>query len=204
MKILLASHNKGKIAELQALMHKISPEIEVLSMSDVGFFDEIVEDGDTFAANALIKSRTGAKMGYITVADDSGLMVDALDGAPGVYSARYAGEECDNAKNNEKLLHALAGLPAEERGAKFVSVVACSFPDGREDIVVRGECPGTILTEYRGNGGFGYDPLFWYAPFAKTYAEMTAEEKNQISHRGMAMQKFAEEFAKVKEYYADK
>lgn len=204
MKILLASHNKGKIAELQALMHKISPEIEVLSMSDIGFFDEIVEDGDTFAANALIKSRTGAKMGYITVADDSGLMVDALDGAPGVYSARYAGEECDNAKNNEKLLHALAGLPAEERGAKFVSVVACSFPDGREDIVVRGECPGTILTEYRGNGGFGYDPLFWYAPFAKTYAEMTAEEKNKISHRGMAMQKFAEEFAKVKEYYADK
>lgn len=204
MKILLASHNKGKIAELQALMHKISPEIEVLSMSDIGFFDEIVEDGDTFAANALIKSRTGAKMGYITVADDSGLMVDALDGAPGVYSARYAGEECDNAKNNEKLLHALAGLPAEARGAKFVSVVACSFPDGREDVVVRGECPGTILTEYRGNGGFGYDPLFWYAPFSKTYAEMTAEEKNQISHRGMAMQKFAEEFAKVKEYYADK
>lgn len=204
MKILLASHNKGKIAELQALMYKISPEIEVLSMSDVGFFDEIVEDGDTFAANALIKSRTGAKMGYITVADDSGLMVDALDGAPGVYSARYAGEECDNAKNNEKLLHALAGLPAEERGAKFVSVVACSFPDGREDIVVREECPGTILTEYRGDGGFGYDPLFWYAPFSKTYAEMTAEEKNQISHRGMAMQKFAEEFAKVKEYYADK
>ena len=204
MKILLASHNKGKIAELQALMHKISPEIEVLSMSDIGFFDEIVEDGDTFAANALIKSRTGAKMGYITVADDSGLMVDALDGAPGVYSARYAGEECDNAKNNEKLLHALSGLPEMERGAKFVSVVACSFPDGRQDIVVRGECPGTILTEYRGNGGFGYDPLFWYAPFEKTYAEMTAEEKNQISHRGMAMQKFAEEFSKVKEYYADK
>lgn len=199
MKILLASHNKGKIAELQALMHKISPEIEVLSMSDIGFHEDIVEDGDTFAANALIKSRTGARLGYITVADDSGLMVDALDGAPGVYSARYAGEECDNAKNNQKLLQELDGLPSEKRTAKFVSVVACSFPDGREDIVVRGECPGTILTEFKGNGGFGYDPLFWYAPMGKTYAEMTAEEKNQISHRGMAMQKFAEEFAKIKE-----
>lgn len=204
MKILLASHNKGKIAELQALMHKISPEIEVLSMSDIGFHAEIVEDGDTFSANALIKSRTGAKFGYITVADDSGLMVDALGGAPGVYSARYAGEECDNAKNNEKLLQELRGLPAEKRTAKFVSVVACSFPDGREDIVVRGECSGSILTEYRGDGGFGYDPLFWYAPFGKTYAEMTAEEKNRISHRGMAMQKFAEEFAKIREQYADK
>ena len=198
MKILLASHNKGKIAELQALMHTVSTDIEVLSMSDIGFHDDIVEDGDTFAENALIKSRTGARLGYITVADDSGLMVDALGGAPGVYSARYAGEECDNAKNNEKLLQALNMVPAEDRTAKFVSVVACSFPDGREDIVVRGECPGTILTEFRGHGGFGYDPLFWYEPMAKTYAEMTADEKNQISHRGKAMQKFAEEFAKIK------
>lgn len=198
MKILLASHNKGKIAELQALMQTVSPDIEVLSMSDIGFHDEIVEDGVTFAENALIKSRTGAQLGYITVADDSGLMVDALDGAPGVYSARYAGEECDNAKNNAKLLQALDGLEAEQRTAKFVSVVACSFPDGREDIVVRGECPGRILTEFRGQGGFGYDPLFWYAPMGKTYAEMTAKEKNQISHRGIAMRKFAAEFAKIK------
>lgn len=198
MKILLASHNKGKIAELQALMRTVSGDIEVLSMSDIGFCEEIVEDGMTFAENALIKSRTGARLGYITVADDSGLMVDALDGAPGVYSARYAGEECDNAKNNAKLLEALRGLDAEKRTAKFVSVVACSFPDGREDIVVRGECAGTILETFRGEGGFGYDPLFWYAPMQKTYAEMTADEKNQISHRGQAMKKFAEEFAKIK------
>ena len=198
MKILLASHNKGKIAELQAIMHTISPEIEVLSMSDIGFHEEIVEDGTTFAENALIKARTGARLGYITVADDSGLMVDALDGAPGVYSARYAGEECDNAKNNAKLLNALAGLPAERRKAKFVSVVACAFPDGREDIVAYGECKGEILTEFRGDGGFGYDPLFWYAPMQKTFAEMSGEEKNKISHRGNAMQKFAEEFAKIK------
>lgn len=198
MKVLLASHNKGKIAELQALMHTISPEIEVLSMSDIGFYEEIVEDGSSFADNALIKSRTGARLGYITVADDSGLMVDALDGAPGVYSARYAGEECDTEKNNKKLLQALHGLSDEKRTAKFVSVVACSFPDGREDIVVRGECLGCILTEYRGTGGFGYDPLFWYEPMQKSFAEMSQAEKNQISHRGKAMLKFAEEFAKIK------
>ncbi len=198
MKILLASHNKKKIAELQTLMQTVSSDVEVVSMSDIGFDEEIVEDGSTFEENALIKSRTGAKLGYITVADDSGLMVDALDGAPGVYSARYAGEECDNDKNNEKLLEALKGLPPEKRGAKFVSVVACSFPDGRPEIVVCGECHGRILEDYRGDGGFGYDPLFWYEPMHKSYAEMTAEEKNSISHRGLAMQKFASEFAKIK------
>ena len=198
MKILLASHNKNKIAELQALMNTVSSDCEVVSMSDIGFNEEIVEDGTTFEENALIKSRTGAKLGYITVADDSGLMVDALDGAPGVYSARYAGEPCDNVANNRKLLLELGDLPKEERNAKFVSVVTCSFPDGREDIVVRGECHGYILKEQRGNGGFGYDPLFWYEPMQKSYAEMTAEEKNSISHRGKAMTEFAKEFIKIK------
>ena len=198
MKVLLASHNKGKIAELQALLGKFSSDIEVVSMSDIGFNDDIVEDGTTFEENALIKARVGASLGYITVADDSGLMVDALDGAPGVYSARYAGEECDNEKNNQKLLCELSGLPEDKRTAKFVSVVACVFPDGREDIITRGECPGIILDEYRGNGGFGYDPLFYYLPMKKTYAEMSADEKNSISHRGLAMQKFATEFAKIK------
>ncbi len=198
MKLLLASHNKKKIAELQALMKTVSPDIEVVSMSDIGFTDEIVEDGTTFEENALIKSRTGARLGYITVADDSGLMVDALGGAPGVYSARYAGEECRDEENNKKLLSELSNVPENERGAKFVSVVACSFPDGRADIVVRGECHGRILEDYRGNGGFGYDPLFWYEPFKKSYAEMTADEKNSISHRGHAMEKFANEFAKIK------
>lgn len=198
MKLLLASHNKKKIAELQALMCTVSPDIEVVSMSDIGFNEEIIEDGATFEENALIKSRTGAKLGFITVADDSGLMVDALHGAPGVYSARYAGEECNDEKNNQKLLASLEGLSESERGAKFVSVVACSFPDGRDDIVVRGECHGRILDEYRGDGGFGYDPLFWHEPLQKSYAEMSADEKNSISHRGMAMKKFAKEFAKIK------
>lgn len=198
MKILLASHNKNKIAELEALLKTVCADAEVVSLSDVGFTDEIVEDGTTFEENALIKARTGARLGYITVADDSGLMVDALGGAPGVYSARYAGEDGNTEKNNAKLLAALQGVPQDKRTAHFVSVVACVFPDGREDIVVRGECPGEILTAPRGKTGFGYDPLFWYAPFRKTYAEMTAEEKNSISHRGVAMQAFAKAFAKLK------
>lgn len=198
MKILLASHNKNKIAELEALLKTVCADAEVVSLSDVGFTDEIIEDGTTFEENALIKARTGARLGYITVADDSGLMVDALGGAPGVYSARYAGEDGNTEKNNAKLLAALQGVPLDKRTAHFVSVVACVFPDGREDIVVRGECPGEILTSPRGKTGFGYDPLFWYAPFGKTYAEMTAEEKNSISHRGVAMQAFAKAFAKLK------
>ena len=198
MKILLASHNKNKIAELEALLKTVCADAEVVSLSDVGFTDEIVEDGTTFEENALIKARTGARLGYITVADDSGLMVDALGGAPGVYSARYAGEDGNTEKNNAKLLAALQGVPQDKRTAHFVSVVACVFPDGREDIVARGECPGEILTSPRGKTGFGYDPLFWYAPFGKTYAEMTAEEKNSISHRGVAMRAFAKAFAKLK------
>lgn len=198
MKILLASHNKNKIAELEALLKTVCADAEVVSLSDVGFTGEIVEDGTTFEENALIKARTGARLGYITVADDSGLMVDALGGAPGVYSARYAGEDGNTEKNNAKLLEALRDVPKDKRTAHFVSVVACVFPDGREDIVVRGECPGEILTSPRGKTGFGYDPLFWYAPFGKTYAEMTADEKNSISHRGVAMQAFAKAFAKLK------
>ena len=198
MKILLASHNKNKIAELEALLKTVCADAEVVSLSDVGFTDEIVEDGTTFEENALIKARTGARLGYITVADDSGLMVDALGGAPGVYSARYAGEDGNPEKNNAKLLAALQGVPQDKRTAHFVSVVAVALQNGRDDIVVRGECPGEILTSPRGKTGFGYYPLFWYAPFGKTYAERTAEEKNSISHRGVAMQAFAKAFAKLK------
>ena len=198
MKILLASHNKNKIAELETLLKTVCADAEVVSLSDVGFTGEIVEDGTTFEENALIKARTGARLGYITVADDSGLMVDALGGAPGVYSARYAGEDGNTEKNNAKLLAELQGVPKDKRAAHFVSVVACVFPDGREDIVVRGECPGEILTAPRGETGFGYDPLFYYAPFHKTFAEMSADEKNSISHRGVAMQAFAKAFAKLK------
>ena len=187
MKILLASHNKNKIAELEALLKTVCADAEVVSLSDIGFTGEIVEDGETFTENALIKARTGARLGYITVADDSGLMVDALGGAPGVYSARYAGEDGNTEKNNAKLLAAMRNVPKEKRTAHFVSVVACVFPDGREDIVVRGECPGRITRAPRGSGTFGYDPYFEYEN-GLTFAEMEGEAKNAVSHRARAMQ----------------
>ncbi len=198
MEIVLASNNKHKLKELQFFIDEICrahgiEDIKILTLSDIGFTDEIIEDGKTFEENALIKAKTIAGLGYIAVADDSGLSVDALSGEPGVYSARYAGEPCDDRRNNEKLLEKMKDIPKEERVARFVSVVAGVFPDGRE-ILSRGECVGEVLFSYRGTGGFGYDPLFYFAPYGKTYAEMNAEEKNSISHRAAAMRGFAEKF----------
>ncbi len=198
-KIVMASNNKHKIVEIESFLKKLCPFDEkgesftYLSLFDIGFTDDIVEDGDTFEANALIKARAVAKLGYIGVADDSGLCVDALNGEPGVYSARYAGGH-DDRDNNEKLLEKMKHVPDEKRTSHFVSVIACVFPDGTE-LCARGECPGRILWDYQGNGGFGYDPLFLYEPMGKTFAEMNAEEKNGISHRAAAMAKFAVIFA---------
>lgn len=198
MKIVVASNNKHKIAELEAIIKKYLPKAELLSLSDIGFDKEIIENGKTFEENALIKARTVAKLGYIAVADDSGLEVSALGGKPGVHSARYAGEPCDDRKNNKKLLSSLEGLYGDERSARFVSVIAAVFPDGKT-VMARGECEGEILTSYRGKNGFGYDPLFYYAPMRKTFAEMTDEEKNTISHRARALAAFAEKFVKETE-----
>jgi XTP/dITP diphosphohydrolase len=198
-KIVMASNNRHKIKEIETFIRTLCPNdkdgnpFEILSLSDIGFTDDIVEDGTTFEENALIKARTVAKLGYIGIADDSGLCVDALNGEPGVYSARYAGGH-DDADNNRLILKNLQDVPAEKRSAHFVSVIACVFPDGRE-LTARGECPGTMLFDYRGNGGFGYDPLFLYELMGKTFAEMNAEEKNSISHRARAMEKFAKLFA---------
>ncbi|MGN1095875.1 MAG: RdgB/HAM1 family non-canonical purine NTP pyrophosphatase [Eubacteriales bacterium] len=199
MDIVLASNNRHKVEELEYFINAIFSErgaegVKILTLSDIGFTEDIIEDGETFEENALIKASAVAKKGYIAVADDSGLSVDALSGEPGVYSARYAGEPCDDRKNNEKLLEKLSGVPEEKRDAHFVSVIAGVFPDGRK-ISARGECPGKILFEYRGNGGFGYDPLFLYEPYGKTYAEMDSAEKNAISHRARAMKLFAGKFA---------
>lgn len=199
-KIVMASNNSHKIKEIETFLRALCPNdkngepFEILSLSDIGYTADIVEDGETFEDNALIKARTVARLGYIGIADDSGLCVDALNGEPGVYSARYAGGH-DDADNNRKILEKLKNIPKEERSAHFVSVIACVFPDGKE-IVARGECPGTMLFDYRGNGGFGYDPLFLYEPMNKTFAEMNAEEKNAISHRARAMEAFAKLFAK--------
>ena len=195
MKLVLASRNKKKIAELRTLLSETLPEVEVLSLDDVGITGEIEENGKTFEENALIKARVAATSGYIGVGDDSGLTVDALGGKPGIYSARYAateGEagEHDDEANNRLVLKRLEGLPPEKRGAAFVCTVGCVFPDGRE-FTVRGEVRGRILTEYHGTGGFGYDPLFYYEPFGKTLAEVSPDEKNSVSHRGNAMRAFA-------------
>ena len=187
MKAVLASHNKHKITELQTLIRKYIPEFELLSLSDVGLNDEIVEDGDSFEANALIKARYAARSGYIGIGDDSGLCVNALGGAPGIYSARYAGEDGNNAANNAKLIRELDGIA--DRRARFVCVIGCVFPNG-EEMTVRGEAEGKIIDEARGAEGFGYDPYFEYGT-GKTFAEMTAEEKNEVSHRARAVEKFA-------------
>ena len=190
MKAVLASHNAHKIAELQKLLKSYIPDIEILSLSDVLLNEDIVEDGETFEENALIKARYAARSGLVGIGDDSGLCVEALGGAPGIYSARFAGEDGNTAKNNEKLLRELEGKT--DRRAKFVCVIACVMPDG-EEFTVRGEAHGEILEKYSGKGGFGYDPLFRYGDGERTFADMTSDEKNLVSHRGRAIKKFAEE-----------
>lgn len=195
MKVVLASGNKKKIKELREILGEVfGDELEVLSLADVGLDGDIEENGASFAENSQIKANVAASSGYIGIADDSGLVVDALDGAPGIYSARYAGEHGNDAANNAKLLCELDGVPEEKRGAAFVCAVACVFPDGRQPIVVEGRCPGVILTAPRGENGFGYDPLFYIPGLGKSFAELSPEEKNAISHRGRALRKFADAF----------
>ena len=187
-KVILASRNKGKIKEIGDILGKY--DMTVVSRDDAGLpIDEVEETGETFEENSYIKAKAILDVaGVPTVADDSGLMVDALGGAPGVYSARYAGENCTYEDNNRKLLSALAGVPDEKRGARFVSVITMLWPDGRK-IVARGECEGRILTETRGEGGFGYDPLFVPEGYDISFGEMSPEEKNKISHRAKALMK---------------
>ena len=194
MNLILASRNKKKIREMEAILATHFPGIHILSLDDIGFEGDIEEDGTTFEENALIKARTAlAASGnrIAAIADDSGLAVDALNGDPGVYSARYAGGHGDDAANNALLLKNLAHLPVEQRTARFVCCIALVYPDGRE-ITVRGETEGLIIDDARGRGGFGYDPYFYYQPFGKTFSELTADEKNAISHRGKAIGKLAD------------
>ena len=187
-KLVLASNNAHKIEELTAMLGE---KYDVLSMREAGFTDEIVEDGETFEENARIKAETVMRAtGYLTLADDSGLSVDALGGAPGVHSARYAGEQHSDADNNALLIENLKNVPWEQRTARFVSCIAIASPF-KPTQIVRGECPGTITFERRGSGTFGYDPYFEYEN-GRTFAEMTHEEKNSVSHRARAMQKALE------------
>lgn len=195
IEVVLASRNRGKLRELDRLLREELGELIILrSLDDIGFTEEIEEDGHTFAENALIKARAVAALGVIALADDSGLCVEALDGAPGVLSARFAGAHGDDEANNKLLLQKMADKT--DRRAAFVTVFACVFPNGKEPILAEGRVLGEILHAPQGQGGFGYDPLFYYPPFGKTFAELSAEEKNSISHRGAAVRAFA---AKIKE-----
>lgn len=184
MDIVLASHNKNKIKEIEAVLSDMLGEQRVMTLTEAGVTEEIEENGSSFEENALIKAKAVWVPGRLTLADDSGLCVNALGGDPGIYSARYAGEPCDNAKNNEKLLSELKDKA--DRSAYFVCVIACKLPSG-EEFTVRGTADGEILKEGAGNGGFGYDPLFYYPPLGRTFAELSAEEKNAVSHRGNAL-----------------
>ena len=191
MKFVLASHNKKKIKELREILANTIKDVQILSLDDIGITEDIEENGTTFAENAFIKAHEVAKRGYIGVADDSGLEVYALDRAPGIFSARYSGGHGNDEANNQLLLKNLADK--SDRSAAFVCCIACVFPENPDNgCYFEGRTEGEILCEYRGEGGFGYDPLFYYPPMEKTYAEMTAEEKNSISHRGKALQLLAE------------
>lgn len=183
MKIIAATHNKGKIKEIQEILGAIG--FEVFSQDEIGITVEPEENGTTFAENAMIKARAVAELcDFAVIADDSGLCVDALGGAPGVYSARYAGEGASDADKIKKLLSELSD--EENRHAKFISSIACILPDG-EEITTHGEVPGNITYEMHGEGGFGYDPVFFSDELGKTFGEATADEKNKVSHRSRAL-----------------
>lgn len=184
MKVLLASHNAKKLAELRRLADGLG--IDVVGLDDVAAYPEPVEDGDTFTDNALLKARAGFQAtGLPTLADDSGIEVDALNRMPGVRSARWAGSRKDDAANNALLLAQIDDVPSAKRSGRFVCVVALVSPAGEH--VVRGELAGSIATEPRGDNGFGYDPLFVPVGHTRTTAEMPSAEKDAISHRGQAM-----------------
>ena len=224
--IVLASNNRKKIAELETLIASLSSNnsgygakaselsgIKVKTLADIGYTTPIEETGTSFEENSLIKAATPAKLGYIGIADDSGLTVDYLNGNPGVYSARYAGEDADDEKNKAKLLRELKNVPYEKRGGAFVCTVSLVLPENCDIVIpnewritselsersgiqseramiVRGECRGFILESEHGKGGFGYDPLFYYPEFGETFAAVDGDKKNSVSHRGRAMSIF--------------
>jgi XTP/dITP diphosphohydrolase len=186
-KVVLATKNKGKIREFSRMFAGF--EAEILTIADLPDLPDVVEDGDTFEANARKKAETISRVtGLPALADDSGLEVDALDGKPGVYSARFAGPNATDQENNEKLVSLLQNVPEEKRTCRFVSVLALAVP-GEETLLVRGTCEGRIVLRARGENGFGYDPHFFLPEKGRTMAELAPEEKNSISHRGEAVRK---------------
>lgn len=193
MILVLATRNRGKSAEIRALLEGFP--VEVRDLNDFGPIPEVVEDGATFDDNAYKKSSFVAKViGFPALADDSGLEAAALGGAPGVYSARYAGENATDEANNAKLLKALEGV--EDRSARFQCVLSLAVPTGAA-LTYEATCEGVILDAPRGQNGFGYDPLFYYPELGKTFGEMSIEEKSRVSHRGKALAEFRGEIDKV-------
>ncbi len=201
MKIIFATGNEGKMREIRAILG--DTEFEIRSMKEAGLAPDIEEDGATFEENARIKAcavaealaQRGGAQECVVMADDSGLEIDYLNGEPGVYSARYLGEETPFSEKSGDLLRRLKDVPEEERSARFVCAIAAVFPDG-EEVVTRGIIEGRIGYELRGDNGFGYDPIFYLPEHGRTAAELTDEEKNRISHRSRALEQMKEELKK--------
>lgn len=188
--IIFATGNEGKMKEIRMILEEL--KCPVLSMREAGIEADIVEDGQTFEENAIIKARAIAQQtDSVVLADDSGLVIDYLDGEPGIYSARYLGEDTSYRIKNQNLIDRLEGVPDEKRGARFVCVIAAVLPGG-EILTERGIMEGRIGYEEKGGNGFGYDPIFYVPEYDCSAAELTPEQKNQISHRGKALQKIKE------------
>mgnify|MGYP002536784137 CR=1 FL=1 len=199
-RIIFATGNQNKMREIREIMQGFrvnGEEIEILSMKEAGVYTDIVEDGMTFVENASIKAKAIAVLapGDFVMADDSGLEIDALNKEPGIYSARYLGEDTSYQIKNTNLIERLNGVPDEKRTARFVCAIAAVMPDGAL-LTTEGTIEGRIGYEERGKNGFGYDPIFYVPEFGKTTAELTEEEKNQVSHRGKALQLMKEELKK--------
>ncbi|MBQ3225359.1 MAG: RdgB/HAM1 family non-canonical purine NTP pyrophosphatase [Oscillospiraceae bacterium] len=196
MEFIIATNNKKKLREMGAILGKLG--VRALSLAEAGIESDAKETGTTFEENSRIKALAAMRVAKLpAIADDSGLEVDALGGEPGVYSARYGGDKCrDDVERYEYLLENMKNVPDGERQARFVSVITCVFPDGRE-ISARGEIEGEILREPHGEGGFGYDPIFFVPDEGMTTAEMTQERKNEISHRAKSLRIMAEKLEEV-------
>ena len=193
-KIIFATGNMGKIREVRQILSDLG--MEVVSMKEAGIHAEITEDGKSYEENALIKAREIAKYtNAIIMADDSGLEIDYLNGEPGIYSARYLGEDTSYSVKNKNLMDRLEGVPDEKRTARFVCAIAAVMPDGRE-LTTRGIIEGRIGYEEAGENGFGYDPIFYVPEFGRTTAQLSPEEKNRVSHRGRALELMKAELAK--------
>lgn len=196
-KIIFATGNKDKVKEIQMILADLG--VEVLTMKDAGISIDIEENGATYEENAMIKARAvAAYTNCVVMADDSGLEIDYLNKEPGIYSARYLGDDTSYRIKNANLMERLEGVPDEKRTARFVCAIAAVLPDGRE-LTTRGTIEGRIAYEEKGGNGFGYDPIFYVPEFGKTTAELSEEEKNQVSHRGNALRLMKEELRK----YAD-